>query len=257
MLGDYNDKYGHAWFDGFTGTYTDKHLDPNTTENSFTGTWGYKHDDRTNGGTWDSTATCTKDMPKGAATKSGVTSNATVEAMLTGPGWGAWSVEVGDTKYLVGGCIPGGMDATCEARLYAKTGKLEKTLNATIPDADPPNLTDVNKMKVALDKLLDGNSGNKLVEHALTAAPVTYENITMKWDAKARVLSVFDGKKLWKKVAGPKLGKGMQLSGATVSLFEAGSPPAAVLEVDSSEIEGISTTRDIVVFPLPAVSGGD
>jgi hypothetical protein len=297
VLGDYNDKYGHAWFDGtcssgscdftqdykqgklagkkyyFTGTYSDAQIDDNTTTNTFAGTWGYKPDNRTNGGTWTSVATCKKELgaktaptaptpSKPAPTpppspKQGVTGNPTVETLFDQGGYSAWSVETGDTTYVVGGCVPGGTEMTCAATLYAKTGKVVKQLDATIPDADPPNLTELNKLKVAVDKALDHNQGNRLTDHALTASPVTYENITMKWDAKTRTLSVFDGKKLFKKIVGKAAGKGMKLDEAKVSLFEAGSPPAAVLQLGYSELEGISTDRQVIVFPLPAVEGGD
>lgn len=84
VTGDYKDKYGHAWFDGtcddrtcefvqdyksgklkgkqyyFTGDYADKQINRTTTKNAFKGTWGYSADDRTNGGEWESIATCRK-----------------------------------------------------------------------------------------------------------------------------------------------------------------------------------------------------
>jgi hypothetical protein len=84
VIGDYNDKYGHAWFDGtcdddscdfvqsyksgklkgkkyfFTGGYHDEAIDETHTRNTFRGTWGYTAGDRTDGGEWRSIATCEK-----------------------------------------------------------------------------------------------------------------------------------------------------------------------------------------------------
>lgn len=84
VIGDYNDKYGHAWFDGlcdehkhicafeqwykegklagkkyyFAGKYHDKMLAKDKTENTFVGTWGYSPEHPDDGGTWESTAIC-------------------------------------------------------------------------------------------------------------------------------------------------------------------------------------------------------
>ncbi len=90
LTGLYADKYGKASFTGacankscdmtqtyssgslkgkryfYTGTYQDKALSATSTENTFHGTWGTKSDNRTNGGVWESVATCSVDAPKPA-----------------------------------------------------------------------------------------------------------------------------------------------------------------------------------------------
>ncbi|MCX5741146.1 MAG: hypothetical protein NT062_01465 [Proteobacteria bacterium] len=294
VIGDYKDKYGHAWFDGecdartcnftqdykegklvgkkyyFTGTYTDKPIDASTTENTFQGTWGYKPDDRTNGGTWASVATCHQDTastatpphpPPRAKPPSGkstirVTHNDAVDAMMVDATWSGYSIEMGQDNLLaIGGCRPGGTEQACAVDVYARSGKLVKHLAATVPDDETATrYDDLNQLKGAFDKLLAGNvAANKLVAHKLGGKPVVWETITIKWDAPTRTVTVMDGKKLFKKVVAPALGKDMVIDGASIYFFEAGSPRAGILQLEATEKEGIDTVHPTLVIPLPEI----
>ena len=272
ISGAFDDRYGHALLDGacdaasctFAESYKSGKLAGKQyyftgaiSGGAVTGTWGYKADSRADGGTWQAQLGCPASAPAAKAP----TQNSTVETMLTGTTWGAQSMEVGgDTYYVVGGCRAVGTETDCDVSVFSKSGKLVKALSAMTPDpmdGSPPVLDNLNQLKVDLDKVLKQTPGSPLVAPKLGADPVTYESLSMKWDAKGKTLSVWNGKKLWKKVAAPAIPKGFTLDSATVYLFEAGSPPAAVLSLDLSQPDGMELRHPAVVFPLPELDGGD
>lgn len=177
-------------------------------------------------------------------------------------GMRGYSVEMGGkgVYYVFGGCYGFGTGVNCEATLYTDKGKLLKSLSSSY-DASDENRVDKSPLKkedAALHKLIDGNSGvHILTKHVLDAKGFKYDTINFRWDEKSRVLSVLDGTKVFKKVSAPKIQKGMMPNDATVWLFEAGSPGAAILEMDSSAEAGMGSSYASVIVPLPELNGGD
>jgi hypothetical protein len=239
--------------------------DPNNANKSSKGTWGYKDKDRTSGGTWEATATCARASagpgsapakPTPAGGGPAVKSNFIKDMFKSGK-WGAYDTHA---HYVVGGCLQGGAGMECSATVTSPKGKLVKRLTASVGDdmGEGTDRKQLDKLLVDLDKAIAGADGEALPAHPLEEAPFVQDDGAFKYTAKTNSLSIsVRGKPGAKKIAGPKVPKGMKVDSATLYLFGAGSPVAAVLELAVSEKEGSGFDRVSVVFPIPEIGGGD
>ncbi len=179
------------------------------------------------------------------------------------PIWTAYDFQTnGGMIYAVAACFDPGTNKVCEGAVITDKGKVLKKLSEIISKpVDGEVVLDpaaFGTVKAAVGKLVAGNSNsNKLVEHVLGASTVTFDTIGFKWAAKTKTLTVLNGKKTFKTLnVGKLVNKGATINQVAVYLFEAGSPPAAIVRVQYAGTE--DSIEDSYVFAtvaLPEIAG--